>query len=166
MIQEYIDYMQTVAAQHTVFSAQGAGIQLVGIDEAFGELITDVPLYGYYLRIVTPSYSTSWQQNATANLSLECALEVGKGYFKGDSVSMVDAMRDAEVLLNDIISRMVYDSRFDNTSWMYMRFNHPQEIRVRPRWISGDTAFYSIYVLFNLPGEHEFCIVKSKWTDL
>ena len=113
---DVVAYFQNLCVQHPLLKhGEESGrrvFEVIAYDEALGDFKTGAKEKGYFVRFILPTMK--WTNNGNnAFKRYECGIMVGKHYSTREDAKTekVAAWSAAERVADDLIARMVYDSR-------------------------------------------------------
>lgn len=115
-LDDIVDYVQGLATHHpSLAHAETVGqrtFEVMAYEQAFGDFKTAGAPQTYFLRLILPTMSWEGHGN-NAQKRYQIGLLCGKYFSRREDskTAMVDAWAAAEKVLDDIVARMVYDSR-------------------------------------------------------
>lgn len=169
-IQLYYDYFRHQARTHVDLLHQEAEGQevfgIIDIEQALGDFRTDIQPKGYMMRLINYTYSIG-QRTHEATKELQGGFVIAKQYDpRGDRTLYHAAMSAAEQVTDDIIGKMILDSRAGHPLFDHY-FDDKQDIRVSPVLATGDGAYCGWMCIFRTPQFFANCFNPNadRWTD-
>lgn len=155
-LNDVVNYFKGLAENHPELlhnEASGSRVyEVIAYEEAFGDFRTAASEKGYFMRFILPTLKWDGHQN-NAHKKYQIGLMVGKWYSTREDVKTVkiDCWSDSEKVLDDIIARMVYDSREGHAV-----FNHSADsvdaLDLSGDYMDhqGDGSYAAVMYLFNI----------------
>lgn len=159
-IKDFADYIEYLCQQHPLLLHNNTTRRIFEVstyDEAFGDFKTSAPEKNYFARLILPTMSIS-QDMDNAWKTYQFGLMVGKFYSNREDgkAGQMTAFKDSEKVADELIARMVMDSRnghplFGGT------IDNPDNLNLQGDFFafSGDGAYASTLYLFEF-STHRF----------
>lgn len=168
----YRKYFEWQAINHPALGhdpATGDRIfQVIDIEESFGDFRTGAKEKSYLMRLLNYTYSISLEAHETHKI-LEGGFLVARYYSpRTDGADgYFQAMADAEKVMDEIIEKMIADSR-NGHPLFYHQLNRNQDIMVQPIRYTGDVSYCGWRCIFAFRQFWRDCITSNEapaWTD-
>ena len=175
-IQDISDYFRGLCEKHPALlhsETSGSRVyEVVAYDEAFSDFRTGGREKSYFVRFILPTVSFT-DKDGNAYKNYECGLMVGKYYSTRENAkaARMTAWKDAEKVMDEFMSRMVYDSRVNNEIF-FNNLDTIEQLSINGDFLDfqGDGSFAAVMYLFNIRTFRTIAcgsdFTNVHWTDL
>jgi hypothetical protein len=154
-LDDIVDYYKALAENHPTLahneSAGNRAFEVVSYEEAFSDFRTGAQEKTFFMRLVLPTVSFSRSGN-NAKKHYQCGIMVGRYYStrEGDKTAKITAWAAAEKVADDIIARMVYDSR-EGHQLFFNTIDTVDNLNLNGDFIDvqGDGSYAAVMYLFD-----------------
>jgi hypothetical protein len=170
-IQLYYDYFRHQAETHNLLlhqETEGQRVfEIIEIEDALGDFRSGVKRQDYIMRLINYTFVVG-QRSHQATKELQGGFIIAKWYNEneGGKAAYINALVAAEQVMNDMISKMIIDSRnghplFDNY------FDSEQDINVQPVRNTGDGSYAGWMAIFRTDQFFDNCFTPdaARWSD-
>lgn len=165
----YVDYFRNIAATHPWIIHQatiGNKAFCISIEEALTSFRTNIREKGYFMRLIQYTYTIDDNKSQNSLKHLMGGFIIAKHHKKDDFDDMVDAIANSERIVDEIVERMVADSR-NGHPLFYHNFDRPENVSVNP-WHYPVDSYSGWICTFEISNFFRNCITDPKapaWTD-
>lgn len=142
---------------------------MIGIEEAFGDFRSGVKEKDFILRAINYYYAVSDEGTHEARKLATGGFIVAK-YFSprsGGSSSYYEAIEQSERIMDEIIEKIISDSRAGHPLWGYS-LNSRQQFNVQDVMFTGDGSYAGRRCVFQFSNFFRICVTSDdapEWLD-
>ena len=167
-LQLYDSYFRHQATAHPLLLHTDAQpvYEMIGIDEDYGDLRSKANPNGYAMRAIEFSYQAGQDGSGILRKVIRGAFMVAKIYSprNDSSADYITAMNAAQTIVDNIIEKMIRDSRNGHPLFGYS-IDSTQDFQVAPTLRPGDGAYAGWECVFTIRPLFPQACDTVGWTD-
>ena len=156
----YRKYLEHQAVNHpALLHTEGSKVfEMIGIQDALGDFRSVGQEKGFIMRGIWYTYGFGFAHESVKRMM--GGFIIAKHYSNrvGGKKSLFEAMRDSEKVADEIIAKMVKDSK-NGHPLFYHSFNHPSRANVQPKFNAGEVGYSGYLVTFEISSHWNECAV-------
>lgn len=168
----YADYFRYLCTQHPdVLHAETSGqraFEVKPLEEAFSDVRTAATEKGVLVHLLLPAISYGSDQSGNARKYYEFGLLVAKYHGQREATKKVilDAMSTAERIADDLVTRLIYDSRQGVGLFQY-GLDNPDNLALGGEFVmmEGDASYSGVLYTLKIPAWRCIDVDEVAWVD-
>lgn len=140
--------------------------EVITIDEAFGDFRTAGKEKSFFFRLIEYTYSVGDNGTHQGQKLIKGGFQIGKYYSlkQGGKQAYLEAMQDAERVMDDIIRKIIVDSQNGHPLFNYS-LDSQQNFSVAPIPVAGDGAYAGWECIFDFTPYFDCGTGDVEWLD-
>ncbi len=168
----YADYFRYLCTQHPeVMHSELSGhraFEVRPLEEAFSDVRTSATTKGVLVHLLLPAITYGADQGGNARKVYEFGLLVAKWHGSRESTkkTILDAMSAAERIADELVARLVADSRAGVGLFQY-GLDNPDNLGLSGEFVSleGDASYSGVVYTFKVPAWRCLDVADVAWID-
>jgi len=168
----YADYFRYLCTQHPeVLHSELSGhraFEVKPMEEAFSDIRTGANTKGVIVHLMLPAITYGADQGGNARKVYEFGLLVAKyhGSRESSKKTILDAMSAAERIADELVARMVGDSRAGVGLFSY-GLDNPDNLALSGEFVTleGDASYSGVVYTFKVPAWRCLDVADVAWLD-